>query len=142
MVVSVEPRGPRELQPAGHGWWLLWGDRVTIQPSINLRSGETVNASLSWSRNDISLPGGAFVANLSTAELAYNFSPRIFLQALVQYNDSADLWSANLRFGVLRQANTGLFLVYNDTRGLNDITPLGGGRSLILKFSQMFDLID
>ena len=118
------------------------GDRVTVQPSINLRSGETVNASLSWSRNDISLPGGAFVANLSTAELAYNFSPRIFLQALVQYNDSADLWSANLRFGVLRQANTGLFVVYNDTRGLNDITPLGGGRSLILKFSQMFDVID
>ena len=60
----------------------------------------------------------------------------------VQYNDSADLWSANLRFGLLQQTNTGLFVVYNDTRGLNDITPSGSGRSLIIKFSQIFDLID
>ena len=118
------------------------GDRVRLSPSISMRSGETFNASLSWSRNDISLPGGSFVANLSSAQVAYNFSPRIFLQALVQYNDSDDLWSANLRFGLLRQANTGLFVVYNDTRGLNDITPLGSGRTLIIKFSQMFDLID
>ena len=43
---------------------------------------------------------------------------------------------------LLGQANTGLFIVYNDTRGLNDTIPAGGGRSLILKFSRMFDLID
>ena len=74
--------------------------------------------------------------------MTYNFSPRLFAQALVQYNDSADLWSANLRFGLLQQANTGLFIVYNDTRGLHDTIPVGAGRSLILKYSQLFDLID
>ncbi len=72
----------------------------------------------------------------------YDFSPRLFAQALVQYNDSADLWSANLRFGLVRQANTGLFIVYNDTRGLHDTIPSGAGRSLVLKCSQLFDLID
>ena len=75
-------------------------------------------------------------------QVAVNFSPRQFFQALIQYIDSADLWSANLRLGLLGQANTGLFIVYNDTRGLNDTIPAGGGRSLILKFSRMFDLID
>jgi hypothetical protein len=59
---------------------------------------------------------------------------------LIHYNDSADLWSANLRLGLLGQANTGLFIVYNDTRGLHDEIPAGGGRSLILKFSRMFEL--
>ena len=118
------------------------GDRVTWGPSVNFRSGETVNASIRWSRNDITLPGGSFVTNLTSATVAYNFSPRLFAQALVQYNDSADLWSANLRFGLVQQANTGLFIVYNDTRGLHDTIPSGAGRSLILKYSRLFDLID
>ena len=118
------------------------GDRVTWGPSVNFRAGETMNASIRWSRNDITLPGGSFITNLTSATVAYNFSPRLFLQALVQYNDSADLWSANLRFGLVQQANTGLFIVYNDTRGLHDTTPSGAGRSIILKYSRLFDLID
>jgi hypothetical protein len=90
----------------------------------------------------VDLPGGHFIANLTSARVAYNFTPRRFVQALIQYNDSADLWSTNLRLGLLSQANTGLFLVYNDTRGLHETIPAGGGRSLILKFSQMFDVGD
>ena len=118
------------------------GDRTTYGPSIRVRSGDTFNASLSWNRNDIDLPGGRFVTNLSSARLAYNFSPRLFTQTLLQYNDSADLWSVNLRFGWLQQANTGLFIVYNDTRGLGDEILSGGGRSLVIKYSQLFDLLD
>lgn len=117
------------------------GNRATVGPTLNVRTGDTFNASLAWSRNDVDLPGGHFIANLTSAQLAYNFSPRRFVQALIQYNDDADLWSANLRLGLLGQANTGLFVVYNDTRGLHDTIPSGGGRSLILKFSRMFDLI-
>ena len=68
------------------------------------------------------------------------FTPRVFIQSLIQYNDRADLWSANLRFGVLGQANTGLFLVYSDTRGLNGLSPETAGRSLTLKYSHLFDI--
>ena len=118
------------------------GDRINYGPSIRVRSGDTFNASVSWDRNDIDLPGGSFITNLTSARLAYNFSPRLFAQTLLQYNDSADLWSVNLRFGWLQQANTGLFIVYNDTRGLNDTIPAGGGRSLVFKFSKLFDLLD
>ena len=110
-------------------------------PTVSVRTGDRFNVSLRWSRNDVDLPVGHFIANLTSARLAYNFSPRRFVQALVQYNDAADLWSANLRVGLLGQANTGLFIVYNDTRGLHDTIPSGGGRSLILKFSRLFDLV-
>ena len=79
---------------------------------------------------------------MRSVPLATRLDPRRFVQALIQYNDSADLWSTNLRLGLLGQANTGLFLVYNDTRGLHETIPAGGGRSLILKFSQMFDVGD
>ncbi len=118
------------------------GDRVAWGPGINFRRGDSLRASIRWSRNDITLPGGSFITNLTSTSVTYNFSPRLFAQALVQHNDSADLWSANLRFGLLHQANTGLFIVYNDTRGLHDTMPPGAGRSLILKYSRQFDLIN
>ena len=116
------------------------GDRLAISPSIRLRVGDAFNTDVGISRNDINSPFGAFVTNLIISRTSFSFTPRVFIQSLVQYNDRADLWSANLRFGVLGQANTGLFLVYNDTRGLNGLTPGTAGRSLTLKYSRLFDI--
>ena len=118
------------------------GELYEFRPSVSARYGETLSVSLSWSRNDINLPFGDVVTNLTSTRVAYNFSPRLFAQSLLQYNDSADLWSVNMRFGWLQDANTGLFLVYNETEGIGDFIPDGAGRSLVLKYSYLFDLID
>ena len=118
------------------------GDIMTLRPSINARSGETFNMSLSYSRNDIDLPNGSVITNLTSVRAAYNFSPRLFAQTLLQHNDSADLWSVNFRVGWLQDANTGLFFVYNETEGIGDIVPSFAGRSVILKYSYLFDVLD
>jgi len=52
-----------------------------------------------------------------------------------------------VRVGWLRQANTGLFVVYTDRHPLDDFVyePLdrrGADRSLAIKFSRMFDLLN
>ena len=123
---------------------LFGGHRVTITPSIAARAGETFNAMLEWSYNDLDLPLGHFTTNLIRLRTSYSFTTRMFFQALVQYNDRANLWSSNLRFGLLSDANTGLFVVYND------IQPLGlergdfiirSGRSLTVKYSYLFDIL-
>ena len=93
---------------AGGAWG---GDRLTIRPSVRYRMGEAFNTEVSLSRNKYDLSGGEFVTNLIIARTSYSFTPRVFIQSLIQYNDNADLWSSNLRFGILGQANTGLFLV-------------------------------
>ena len=80
--------------------------------------------------------------NLVSSRVSYSFSPRVYVQALLQYNDRADLWSSNVRFGWLNQANTGLFVVYNDTQGLDDSTLLRPDRSLTIKFSRLVDLLN
>ena len=118
------------------------GDRVQTSPQVSMRVGETFNAQLSWNRNDIDLPGGAFVTNLGRVRLNYSFTTRMFVQALVQYNDRDDLWSSNIRFALLFDANTGFFIVYNDTQELGDARPTGAGRTLTIKYSQLFDLLD
>jgi hypothetical protein len=47
--------------------------------------------------------------------ILYNFTPSVFVQSLIQYNDRTHRWSTNLRFHVLETVGTGLFVVYNDT---------------------------
>jgi hypothetical protein len=107
-----------------------------------MRAGDSLNTEIAYQRNDIDLPSGSFVTNLVRTRVSYSFTPRIFTQALIQYNDRADLWSMNFRFGWLQAANTGLFVVYTDTRGLYDLfdRPERTDRSLIVKYSYMFEL--
>ena len=111
-------------------------------PRVDARVGEAFNTQLAWDRNDIDLPGGSFVTNLGRLRVNYSFSTRMFVQALVQYNDRDDIWSSNIRFALLSDANTGLFIVYNDTQGLGFEQPTGVGRSLTIKYSRLFDLLD
>lgn len=118
------------------------GHRRLLNPSLKARHGDALNLELGYERNDVELPGGSFDTNLAKARLSWSWTPRLFLQGLVQYNDQAELWSANLRFGWLSSANTGLFVVYNENR---DILGPGSGfrdRSLTLKFSRLVDLLD
>ena len=67
------------------------------------------------------------------------------MQALIQYNDRADVWAANFRFSWLRTANSGLHVVYNEIQeiyGDLDMTHTrAADRSLIIKYSYLFDLL-
>ncbi len=119
------------------------GDRVTLNPTIRARIGDGLTTEVAYQRNDVDLPTGAFVTNLVRSRVSYSFNTRAFVQGLVQYNDRADLWSMNFRFGWLQAANTGLFIVYTDTRYLYDLVdrPERTDRSLIVKYSRMFDVL-
>jgi hypothetical protein len=120
------------------------GNRVTTNPTLRIRIGEAFTTETPTARNDVDLPLGRFVTNLIRSRVNYSFTPRTFVQSLLQYNDRADIWSMNVRFGWLQAANTGLFIVYNDTRGLYDLfpnRPERTDRSLIIKFSRMFDVL-
>ncbi len=119
------------------------GTRVSLNPTVRLRAGDALTTELAYQRNDITLPWGSFTTNLVRLRLSYSFTSRAFVQGLMQYNDRADVWSANLRVGWLQAANTGLFLVYTDSRGLYDLFPgpQRTDRSFILKYSRMFDLL-
>ncbi len=62
------------------------------------------------------------------------------MQSLVQYSNQIDRLSANLRFGWLNTAGTGLFIVYNDIQGVDALDgPLG--RSLIAKFTRQINVL-
>jgi len=119
------------------------GDRLSLSPTIKYRIGETFRSELSINYNDFDLPvpNGDFTANLARLRLSYSFTPKIQLQALVQYNDTSEKLGTNVRFSWLRSANSGFYLVYNEV----DERAVGGlptGRQFILKYSHIFDALD
>ena len=116
------------------------GDRLAVNPEVRLRVGDSFTGSVEWDRNDVRLTAGRFVTNLARARLSYSFTPRLYVQTLLQYNDRIDNWSTNLRLGWLQAANTGVFVVYNDNRDTGTGSPRDHG--LVLKVSRTFDLLD
>ena len=117
----------------------LSGSQASFAPTLTMRHGGTFSSSLRWTRNDIDLPQGAFVTNLGSLRLTYNFTTLINAQTLIQYNDRTRRWSTNLRFNWQRTAATGLYLVYNDTEALEGLGPVS--RAFIIKYSHMFDVL-
>ncbi|MCB0664204.1 MAG: carbohydrate binding family 9 domain-containing protein [Saprospiraceae bacterium] len=113
------------------------GERYANSATLKLRFGDRFNSEFIMNHNDIRLPEGDFIAKLFGTRLAYSFTPRIYLQSLIQFNSVSDLWSANIRFGWLQQANSGLFLVYNELRNSSDIL----SRSFTVKYSYLIDVL-
>lgn len=119
------------------------GDRLSLAPTLQYRIGETFSSELSYNYNefDLPVPGGQFDANLARLRLSYSFTPKILLQALVQYNELDDVLATNLRFAWLQSANSGLYLVYNEIDE-GGVGALPNGREIILKYSHIFDVFN
>ena len=130
----------------------LTGDRCGGNGSVTFRPNATFSASGRVNYYDVDLPQGDFETVLLGMNLGYFFTPKVYLQSLVQYSNQIDSWSANLRFGWLNTAGTGLFIVLNDVQGFDfpdGLNPDGGrfvesgtlARSLIIKFTRQFSVL-
>jgi hypothetical protein len=119
------------------------GDRVSLRPAVKYRIGETFRSELEFVYNDFDLPvpNGQFTANLARLRLSYSFTSSVQLQALVQYRENADTMGTNIRFSWLQNANSGLFLVYNEINERFAGAP-STGREVVLKYSYIFDVLN
>ena len=106
--------------------------RIEITPQLSVEPGIAVNL--------IDLPAGEFTATLATSRVTYTLTPRAFFSALVQYNNSNDSLSTNLRLRWEYQPGSELFIVYNDQRDTATLrgTPMLQNRAFIVKFTRLF----
>ncbi|MGE3841724.1 MAG: DUF5916 domain-containing protein [Vicinamibacterales bacterium] len=118
----------------------LTGTQSSPTFQVTLRSGPRFTLDTTWEHRSISLPQGDFRTNLGNMRVTYNFTPLVFVQSLIQYNDRTQRVSTNLRFHWLNTAATGLFVVYNDTESMNGLGPVN--RALIVKYVRQFDLFN
>jgi hypothetical protein len=118
----------------------LTGNQNSPTVQVVLRQSGRLTVDTNWAHRSITLPEGAFNTNLGNMRVTYNFSPSVFVQSLLQYNDRTQRWSTNLRFHWLETAGTGLFVVYNDTESLDGLGPIN--RAFIVKYVRQFDLLN
>ena len=116
------------------------GNRISNSGTANFRIGDKFVSSLTMSHNDIKLDTGNTTALVGGLRLAYSFTPRIFLQSLIQRNNVSEITSVNLRFGWLQNANTGLFVVFNVVKDDNLIDLLNN-QVFTVKYTHRFDLM-
>ncbi len=116
------------------------GDRISNSGTANFRIGDRFNSSLTFSHNQINLPTGDLTAFVSGLRLSYSFTPRMFVQSLIQRNNVSNVTSVNARFGWLQNANTGLFVVLNLVKDDDFIDGINN-QGITVKYTHRFDLL-
>ena len=140
LVLFTNPNKPFSFSGRSIIGGYFGGDRISNSGTIKFRLGDKFNSEYSLSHNQLNLPNGDVTAVINKIRLAYSFTPRMFLQGLIQHNNISNVFSVNARFAWLQNANTGLFIVVNLVK---DDDPLDGldNQSLTLKYTHRFDLL-
>jgi hypothetical protein len=135
---STNPSAPFSFLLRGDFGPFYDGTRNGGNVSFTYRRGASLSSSLLLDYNDVRLDEGSFVRRLIGTRVGYFFTPRVFVQSLVQYNNQARVWTANARFGWLATAGTGLFVVLNDGEEADGYFrwTRPQSRSLVVKFTR------
>ena len=116
------------------------GQRLQLSNRMNMRIGDRFNAYLGINYNHLQLENGDISALVGSTRLSYSFTPQVFLQSLVQYNNVTNITSVNARFGWLKTANTGLFVVLNLVKDVDWDDPLNN-QTVSVKYTHQFDVL-
>lgn len=95
-----------------------WGGRLsTLSVSLQLSPDPHWSFSLSDARSEARMPGGAFVANVPAARVAWAWSTRFSAAGYLQYNSLTRRLVANFRADFIHHPGSDLFVVFNEERG-------------------------
>ncbi|HET6898857.1 MAG TPA: DUF5916 domain-containing protein [Vicinamibacteria bacterium] len=93
------------------------GRLVTLGGRTRLSPGSHLSLELGFTHDRVTLPLGAFTAEVSSARLVYAFTTRLFVSALVQHNSLDRKLLTNVRLNFIHRPGSDLFLVFNEDRG-------------------------
>lgn len=135
---SSNPSSPLSFVLRGDFGPFYNGTRNGGNTTITYRQGASLTTSLLLDYNDVRLDQGNFTRSLVGTRVGYFFTPKLFFQSLVQYNNQERVWNANARIGWLNTAGTGLFIVYNEGQEANGffdwVRPQA--RSFVVKYTR------
>jgi hypothetical protein len=137
---STNPSAPVSVSARVELGGFYTGSKYGGNATLTLRPNAAFTGSILVDYNDVNLDEGDFARSLLGLRLGYFFTPRIFVQSLVQYNNQARVWTANARFGWLNTAGTGLFVVFNEAQEADGLVrwTRPQARSFTVKFTRQF----
>ena len=117
------------------------GTRQTITGAVGMRATSHLSTELQFSRNDVDLPYGAFLVDLTILRVDYAMTPRATIRSLTQYNSSTHEVTNSVRFNFIYRPGSDLYVVYNDLQ--QTAVPLGAtalaptDRQLVVKMTYL-----
>ena len=118
------------VEVSGGEFWT--GRQRAVGGNVRYRFSAHLAASASISRSVVDLPAGSFTGDLVGLRLDWSFTPRMFLNAFVQYNGEADTWLSNVRYNLIHRPLSDVYVVWNETR-----SPGVTRRALLLKYTHL-----
>jgi hypothetical protein len=113
------------------------GDITSVGGSLMVNPTANVSAVVGYNHNSVDLPNGAFDADIASLQLTLAFTTQMTLNALIQYNESEDELSGNIRFNFIHTPGSDLFLVLNEQRGTPDDLWALDSRSAVAKLTYL-----
>lgn len=96
------------------------GSRFSLGGTTRFQPNPHFSLDLGIQRNDLSLGGRDFTADLYSARVRWARDVRTFVMGFLQYNEATDELITNLRFNLIHAPLSDLFLVYTERRSLAD----------------------
>jgi hypothetical protein len=113
------------------------GTRHEVDAAVGWRATSRASAEMSWLRNDVDLPWGAFVVNLGILRVDYTLSPRMTIRSLSQYNSSTRQFSTSIRYNFIYRPGSDLYIVYDGLQGTLPGRPDLRNQQLVLKLTYL-----
>jgi hypothetical protein len=123
-----------EIELSGGGFYD--GTRRSLTVSGAWRPSRHFALDLRAQRNEISLPGNAFTADVFGARLDFAGSRRLFLSSFFQYNTASEEVVTNIRLNFIHAPLSDLFLVFSERRDAQEGAILE--RGVTLKVTRLF----
>ncbi|UCC24907.1 MAG: hypothetical protein JSU98_14415 [Gemmatimonadales bacterium] len=125
-------RGNARLGELYGGDLVSWGGTASVTPL------PAFSFQASFNRNDVSLPGGDFVADIYSLRATWAFSTKIVTNALVQYNALTDDLLTNVRFNFIHRPGSDFYLVFTEDRGVDGELWELVDRGMVAKLTYLF----
>jgi hypothetical protein len=119
-------------------WGEFWNGRQTgFGSGVSFKPNYHLNIDLTYSDNRVSLPAGSFTARLIGARWLYAFSPKMMLNAFLQYNADTHQFISNVRYNIIHHPLSDLFVVYNERH--DTVTGKLIDRAFLIKVTNLFN---
>ena len=114
------------------------GDRTEVSYNGRMKFSTRLGLEPSVAFNVVDLPQGRFTTRIARARVIYTVTPRMFVEALTQYNSAADALGTNIRYRWEYTPGSDLFVVYTEARdtGLAGFPQLAN-RGLAIKLTRL-----
>jgi len=108
-----------------------------VSGTVGLRPTNRFSTEAQFSRSDVNLPSGAFIADLASVRFDFALSPEMTLRTLSQYNSTNDSVSTSVRFNWIFRAGSDLYVAYDEFR--RDLLGIPGlqNRQLAVKMTYL-----